>query len=132
MREMESQDFFRDDELANDAYPYLAALRPAGSILKVLNGAANRDPKHFDEPDTLDPARPNARRHIAFGRGVHLCPGAPLARAEGRVCIERLLERTTDIRIAENKHGPADDRHYHYVPTYILRGLTELHLEFAL
>jgi cytochrome P450 family 150 subfamily A5 len=132
MSEMESQDFFRDDELINDPYPYLAALRPAGSILMVLNGAANRDPKHFDEPDTLDPARPNARRHIAFGRGVHSCPGAPLARAEARVCIERLLERTTDIRIAENKHGPAEDRHYQYVPTYILRGLTELHLEFAL
>jgi cytochrome P450 family 150 subfamily A5 len=105
---------------------------PAGTILMVLNGAANRDPKQFDEPDTFDPARPNARRHIAFGRGVHSCPGAPLARAEARVCIERLLDRTTDIRIAEDKHGPADDRRYQYVPTFILRGLTELHLEFTL
>src|ERR1700736_1819721 len=58
---------------------------PAGTTLMVLNGAANRDPKQFDEPDTLDPSRPNARRHIAFGRGVHSCPGAPLARAQGRV-----------------------------------------------
>jgi cytochrome P450 family 150 subfamily A5 len=105
---------------------------PAGTILMVLNGAANRDPKQFDEPDTFDPARPNARRHIAFGRGVHSCPGAPLARAEARVCIERLLDRTTDIRIAGDKHGPADDRRYQYVPTFILRGLTELHLEFTL
>jgi cytochrome P450 len=105
---------------------------PAGTTLMVLNGAANRDPKQFDDPDTLDPARPNARRHIAFGRGVHSCPGAPLARAEARVCIERLLDRTTDIRIAEDKHGPAEDRHYQYVPTFILRGLTELHLEFTL
>lgn len=105
---------------------------PAGTTLKVLNGAANRDPKQFDDPDTLDPARPNARRHIAFGRGVHSCPGAPLARAEARVCIERLLDRTTDIRIAEDKHGPADGRHYQYVPTFILRGLTELHVEFTL
>jgi cytochrome P450 len=80
----------------------------------VHNGAANRDPKQFDEPDTLDPSRPNARRHIAFGRGVHSCPGAPLARAEARVCIERLLDRTTGIRIAEDKHGPADDRRYQY------------------
>jgi cytochrome P450 family 150 subfamily A5 len=105
---------------------------PAGTTLMVLNGAANRDPKQFDEPATFDPARPNARRHIAFGRGVHSCPGAPLARAEARVCIERLLDRTTDIRIAEERHGPANDRHYQYVPTFILRGLTELHLEFTL
>ena len=97
----------------------------------VHNGAANRDAKQFDEPDTLDPSRPNARRHIAFGRGVHSCPGAPLARAEARVCIERLLDRTTGIRIAEDKHGPADDRRYQYVPTFILRGLTELHVEFT-
>jgi cytochrome P450 family 150 subfamily A5 len=73
----------------------------------VLNGAANRDPKQFDAPDTLDPARSNIRRHVAFGRGVHSCPGAPLARAEARVCIERLLDRTTDIGIAEDGHGPA-------------------------
>jgi cytochrome P450 len=105
---------------------------PAGTILMVLNGAANRDPGLFDEPDTFDPARPNARRHIAFGRGVHSCPGAPLARAEARVCIERLLDRTSDIRIAQDKHGAADDRRYQYVPTFILRGLTELHLEFTL
>jgi cytochrome P450 len=105
---------------------------PAGTTLMVLNGAANRDPKQFDDPDALDPARPNAQRHIAFGRGVHSCPGAQLARAEARVCIERLLDRTTEIRIAEDKHGPAEDRHYQYVPTFILRGLTELHVEVTL
>lgn len=105
---------------------------PGGSILMVLNGAANRDPKHFHEPDTFDPVRPNACRHIAFGRDVHSWPGAPLARAKARVCIERLLDRTTDIRIAEDKHGPAGDRRYQYFPTFILRGLTELHLEFTL
>ena len=91
---------------------------------------ADRDLRQFEQPDEFDVARPNARRHIAFGRGIHSCPGAPLARAEARVCIERLLDRTTDIRISEDKHGPADARRYSYVPTYILRGLTELHLEF--
>jgi cytochrome P450 family 150 subfamily A5 len=105
---------------------------PAGSTVMVLNGAANRDPRQFDKPDTLDPARPNARRHIAFGRGIHSCPGAPLARAEARVCLERLFDRTTDIRIAEDKHGPADTRHYRYVPTFIMRGLAELYIEFTL
>ncbi|ORV08662.1 cytochrome P450 [Mycobacterium celatum] len=103
---------------------------PAGTTVMVVNGAANRDPRRFENPDTFDPARKNARQHIAFGRGIHSCPGAPLARAETRVAIERLLDRTTDIRISESKHGPAGERRYQYVPTYILRGLTELHLEF--
>jgi cytochrome P450 family 150 subfamily A5 len=103
----------------------------AGTTVMVLNGAANRDPRRFDEPDLFDPARKNARQHLAFGRGIHSCPGAPLARAETRVGIERLLDRTSDIRISERKHGPAGNRRYSYIPTYILRGLTELHLEFA-
>jgi hypothetical protein len=50
---------------------------------------------------------------------------------EARVSIERLLDRTTDIRVSATHHGPADDRRYQYVPTYILRGLTRLHLEFT-
>jgi hypothetical protein len=48
-----------------------------------------------------------------------------------RVGLERLLDRTTDIRISEPHHGPAEGRRYRYIPTYILRGLTELHLEFG-
>jgi cytochrome P450 len=67
---------------------------------------------------------------MAFGRGVHSCPGGPLARAEARVSVERLLDRLPDIRISEQHHGPIDARRYRYVPTFILRGLTELHLEF--
>ncbi|MGE0214410.1 cytochrome P450 [Mycolicibacterium sp.] len=101
---------------------------PAGATLMVHYGAANRDPRQFEDPDTFDPDRPNARRHIGFGRGVHSCIGAPLARAEGRVLIQRLLDRTTDIAIDEAAHGPAHDRRYRYVPTYILRGLTDLHV----
>jgi cytochrome P450 family 150 subfamily A5 len=103
----------------------------AGTTVMVLNGAANRDPRRFEDPDTFDPARKNARQHLAFGRGIHTCPGAPLARAETRVGIERLLDRTADIKISDSKHGPADNRRYRYIPTYILRGLTELHLEFT-
>jgi cytochrome P450 len=104
----------------------------AGCTVMVVNGAANRDPRRFDDPDTFDPERKNARQHLAFGRGIHSCPGAPLARAETRVGLERLLDRTTDIRISEAHHGPAGSRRYQYIPTYILRGLTELHLEFDL
>jgi cytochrome P450 family 150 subfamily A5 len=105
---------------------------PAGTTVMVLNGAANRDPGHFDDPATFDVERSNARQQLAFGRGIHTCPGAPLARAEGRVAIERILDRTTDIRISEREHGPAGARRYQYVPTFILRGLTRLHLEFTL
>jgi cytochrome P450 len=105
---------------------------PSGSTLMVVQAAANRDPRRFTDPNTFDPSRPNARQHIAFGRGIHTCPGAPLARAEARVALMRLLDRTTDIRISEEHHGPAGARRYTYVPTYILRGLTELHLEFDL
>ncbi|MGI5460362.1 cytochrome P450 [Streptomyces sp. CA-249302] len=104
---------------------------PAGTTLMVLNGAANRDPRQFEDPAAFDAGRANVRRHLAFGRGVHSCPGAPLARAEARVTLERLLDRTSDIRIAEQVHGPADARRYDYVPTFILRGLTHLNLEWS-
>jgi len=105
---------------------------PAGTTLMLLNGAANRDPRRFDDPAAFDPARANARHHLAFGRGIHTCPGAPLARAEARVSIERILDRTSDIRISKRVHGPADARRYRYLPTFILRGLTRLNLEFTL
>ena len=74
--------------------------------------------------------RANARQHIAFGHGPHTCPGAPLARAEAKVLIERMLDRTTEIRISEAEHGPPGSRRYDYVPTFILRGLRTLHLEY--
>ncbi len=104
---------------------------PAGSTVMVLNGAAGRDPRRFEEPDRFRMDRPNAKEHLAFGRGPHACPGGPLARAETRISIERLLARLSDIRISESAHGPVGDRHYAYVPTYILRGLTQLNLEFT-
>jgi cytochrome P450 family 150 subfamily A5 len=104
---------------------------PAGTTVMLVNAAANRDARHFEDPGTFQIDRANARTHLAFGRGVHTCPGAPLARAEARVSLERLLDRTTDIRISEDEHGPADARRYSYVPTFILRGLTKLHLELT-
>lgn len=103
---------------------------PAGSILAVLNGAANRDPEKFSEPDQFVVDRADARHHIAFGRGPHTCPGAPLARAEAVISVTRLLERTSDIRISERVHGPAGARVYRYMPTFMLRGLSDLTIEF--
>lgn len=104
---------------------------PAGGVVMLAPGACNRDPRLFDDPHTFDVDRPNARQHIAFGHGIHTCAGAPLARAEGRVAITRILERTSNISISEAHHGPASDRRYEYLPTYFLRGLQQLHLELS-
>jgi cytochrome P450 family 150 subfamily A5 len=104
---------------------------PAGTTLMVLNGAAGRDPRRFEAPHEFRLDRANAREHLAFGRGPHSCPGGPLARAEARISIERLLGRMEDIKLSESAHGPAGARHFEYAPTYILRGLQRLHLEFT-
>lgn len=104
---------------------------PAGTTVMVAPGAINRDPNRFEDPHEFRLDRSNVREHIAFARGAHTCPGAPLARVEGRVSLERILDRMGDIRADEAKHGPADDRHYSYAPTYILRGLTELNIQFT-
>jgi cytochrome P450 len=104
---------------------------PAGGVLMLLPGACNRDPRVFGNPHEFDLDRPNARQHIAFGHGIHTCVGAPLARAEARVTINRFLDRTTDITISEERHGPAAARQYDYLPTFFLRGLERLHLEFT-
>jgi cytochrome P450 len=104
---------------------------PAGTTVMVSPGAVNRDPKRFENPHEFDLGRKNVREHLAFSRGIHSCPGAPLARVEGRVSIERLLDRMSEITIDEDKHGSADDRSYAYEPTFILRGLTELNIRFT-
>jgi len=104
---------------------------PAGTTIMVLNGAAGRDPRRFDDPTEFRLHRENAKEHLAFGRGEHACPGGPLARAEARISIERLLARMGGIRISDAAHGPTGQRHYEYAPTYILRGLQRLNLEFT-
>ncbi|ASW93928.1 cytochrome P450 [Mycobacterium intracellulare] len=103
---------------------------PAGTVLMLCLGAANRDPRKFDNPNEFRPDRKNVREHIAFGRGIHTCAGAPLARVEGQITINRLLDRTREFRISEAKHGSPSGRQYHYEPTFLLRGLTELHIDF--
>jgi cytochrome P450 len=72
---------------------------PAGSLVGLLIGAANRDPKAFPEPERLDLAR--KPRHAAFGFGPHFCIGAALARAEGEIAIETLFRRFPDLRLAD-------------------------------
>ena len=103
----------------------------AGTVVMVLPGAVNRDPRRFSDPHDFQLRRANVREHIAFGRGAHSCPGAPLARVEGRVSLERMLDRMGEITVDEQFHGPAGARHYNYEPTYILRGLTDIHVRFT-
>ena len=104
---------------------------PAGTVVMVNPGAINRDPRKFDAPHELHIDRSNVREHLSFGRGAHSCPGGPLARVEGRVTVERILDRMADIQIDEEKHGPADDRRFTYEPTFIVRGLTDINITFA-
>jgi cytochrome P450 family 150 subfamily A5 len=96
---------------------------PAGSILMAMNGAANRDPRVFADPDRFDAKRPNARRNLAFGHGEHFCPGASLARAEARISFERLLARLGEFRLV-------DPGALSWAPSFIIRGLDELPLHF--
>ena len=103
----------------------------AGTPVMLLNGAANRDPRRFECPAEFRLDRPNVQAHIAFGRGNHSCPGAPLARAEGRASLERILDRMRDIRLSEEHHGPPNARHFDYEPTWVLRGLHKLYIEFT-
>jgi cytochrome P450 len=101
-----------------------------GTNVMLLHGAAGRDPRVFEDPAAFDVDRPNARQHLAFGRGIHTCPGAPLARAEVVFTLQRLLARTTRIGIDEEHHGPADAREWDLIRSYKFRGHTHLHLTF--
>ena len=104
---------------------------PAGGSVFVMPGAANRDPRQFPDPTEFKLDRANGRQHVGFGFGIHTCAGAPLARAEGDVSINRLLDRMPDIRVSEAEHGPPGERRYAYTPIYLMRGLEQLYLEFT-
>ncbi|MCY4037809.1 MAG: cytochrome P450 [bacterium] len=103
----------------------------AGITVMVLNGAANNDPGQFPDPRKLDISRDNARTHLAFGQGIHACPGAPLVRAEAQVGFNRILDRMADIRISDEIHGPPGARRFRHVPVYMLRGLASISLDFT-
>lgn len=94
--------------------------RPGPDLLTALLEAeerGDRDPAHFPDPDRLDLARRD-NRHVASGRGIHFCLGAPLARLEGRIALEALARCHPTMRLATD--APA------WRPSVTLRGLETL------
>jgi cytochrome P450 len=89
----------------------------AGEKVLTLIGAANRDPRVFDNPDTFDIGR-DARKHMSFGGGIHFCVGAELARLEGRIAFQHLAERLPTLKVETN--APA------WREGFLFRGVGEL------
>jgi cytochrome P450 len=92
-----------------------------GDRVLLIPAAANRDPERFPHPDVFDIGRsPNP--HLAFGKGVHACIGAMLARIEMRVAVARAVERLPGLRMAPGAPAPS------WTPSLASRGLAELHV----
>jgi len=94
---------------------------PAGSKLFLLYGSANHDEAHFSHPEAFDVHRDRGAAHFAFGRGIHYCIGAPLARLEARVAIELLARRLPGLRL-----DPEQD--FARKPNLLFRGLAQLNV----
>lgn len=92
---------------------------PAGETVLLSLAAANRDPAHFPDPERLDLDR-DASGHLALGRGIHYCVGAPLARLETEIAVSALLERLPDLALA------ADPAELRWRPSLRARGLLAL------
>jgi cytochrome P450 len=97
---------------------------PKDSLVMLRYHAANRDRQQFSDPNDIHIDRDNADDHIAFGQGIHFCPGAMLARKEMNVAFAALLSRLDNIQLVEEKCDLG------YWPNIVLRGLKELHIRF--
>lgn len=95
-----------------------------GSRLIIAFCSANRDEEVFADPDTFDPSRDNVRDNLAFGKGIHFCLGANLSRLEGKVALEELSKRLDTLSLSASNT-------FDYYPSFMLRGLTRLNVEFT-
>lgn len=96
----------------------------SGQLIFQLIAAANRDPRHFEHPGQFDVERPTAgNRHLAFSHGIHFCLGAPLARMEGQIVIENLLQRFPNISFGDKPPTRKTDavvaRGWHQLPVVL-------------
>jgi cytochrome P450 len=104
---------------------------PAGTRVGLAIAAINRDPRKWGEDaNEFKLKRPRIREHLAFGRGVHTCAGAPLARAEVIEIINAFFDHTSEIGFNEAVHGKVGSRQYKFEPSFIIRGLDTLQVEF--
>ena len=94
---------------------------PKGAWLVLVYGSANRDENLFAEGDEFVPDRDRLKEHLAFGKGIHFCLGAPLARLEARVALEELRKRIIAFELDSSND-------FRYIPSFMLRGLTRLDL----
>jgi cytochrome P450 len=76
---------------------------PEGATRFLWLAAAGHDPAVFDDPDRFDPARPNAKRHLAFGKGIHFCIGSALGKLEAQLALEELTRRYPRLRLVEDQ-----------------------------
>ncbi|GAA2078632.1 cytochrome P450 [Actinomadura alba] len=97
---------------------------PAGAQVMVLFGSANRDEAVFSDPDQFDPARSNNHRHLSFGRGIHACLGASLARLEARIVLDTVAERLPNLKLDASRPPT-------YVPSLMHRGPQALHVVWS-
>jgi cytochrome P450 len=93
------------------------------TMVLVRYAAGNRDPIQFPDPDKFDVERKNARTHLAFGKGIHMCVGNMLSRKEMTVAFEALLDRLDDIRLAEGAK-------LEVAPNLLLRGYKSVPITF--
>lgn len=95
-----------------------------GTIIETRFGAANLDPSVFPDPETVDLHRANAKAHLTFGAGIHVCIGNQLARGEMRLAFKALVDRMANFRATRGEGS------YAYTSTYVAFGLTKLWMSF--
>jgi cytochrome P450 len=96
---------------------------PKGAIMQIRYAAANRDPAKYPDPDKFDINRANARTHLAFGKGIHMCVGNMLSRKEIFVAFDELLVRLGNFKIV-------DEDEIKILPNILLRGVTHLPISY--
>ncbi len=98
---------------------------PKGSRIFLMYGSANRDETKYSEAESLDIQRfqQTTPNHLAFGHGIHRCIGSNLALREGRIALEILFKRLSNLRLHPHQQ-------FAHIPTILFRGFTELFVEW--